>query len=170
MSKQSHKYITDVRSFLWGLESEPIWLELCDTRTVPWLLHRGISPVAQREGHSLCSPRQIPRAPDCARRLFQCQRKAGIFSQELWKLRLVWRISVSAQIRKMETHKFAWQEARGFCWHSRSFLTRYRVKTISITFPGDGLHWPVIKETTAKPWRKSRGGESGPLISWRPMW
>lgn len=43
MSKQSHKYITDVRSFLWGLESELVWLELYDTRS-----------VAQREGHRLC--------------------------------------------------------------------------------------------------------------------
>lgn len=54
MSKQSHKYITDVLSFLWGLESELIWLELSDTRTVAWLSHTGISPVAQREGHRVC--------------------------------------------------------------------------------------------------------------------
>lgn len=59
MSKQSHKYITDVWSFLWGLESELIWPEHSDTCTVLWLSHRGISPVAQREGHGVCRPRHL---------------------------------------------------------------------------------------------------------------
>lgn len=79
MSKQSHKYITDVQSSLWGLESEAIWLELSDTHcgTEGFLLwHRG-------KGMQCAGPRQMPRAPDCARRLFQCHRKAGIFSQQL---------------------------------------------------------------------------------------
>lgn len=69
--------------------------------------HRG-------KGTQWAGPRQMPRAPRCACRLFQCQGKAGIFSQQLWKRRLVWGISVSAQIRRMETHKCTWQEARGF--------------------------------------------------------
>lgn len=54
MSKQSHKYITDVWSFLWGLESEVLWLELSDTEA--WLWHSGVSPVAQREGHTVGRP------------------------------------------------------------------------------------------------------------------
>lgn len=107
MSKQSHEYITDVRSFLWGLESELIWLELYDTRSVA---QRDFSCGTEGRAQTV----QAPRAPDCTHRLFQCQRKAGIFSQQLGKLRLVWGISVSAQIRKMETYKFTWQVAQGF--------------------------------------------------------
>lgn len=124
-------------------------------------------------------PKQIPRAPDCTGKLFQCQRKAGIFSQQLWKLRLVWGISVSAQIRKMETHKFTWQEAWGFADTPGVFSQDNEWKRFHhIPRWWPALACPVTKqiteslgsETTAKPWRKSREGEICPLISWRPKW
>lgn len=136
------------------------------------LWHRG-------KGTQCAGPRQIPRAPDCASRFFQCQRKAGVFSQQLWKLRLVWGISVSAQIRKMETHKFTWQEAQGFAdtpgvfshdteW--KPFPSHSQVMACIGLPRNKANHSCLGSETTAKPWRKSRGGEICPLISWRPMW
>lgn len=81
MSKQNHKYITDVWSFLWGLESEVLWLELCDTEA--WLWHTGFLPWHRGKGTQCAGPRQMPRAPGFAHRLFQWQGKAGIFSQQL---------------------------------------------------------------------------------------
>lgn len=78
MSKQSHKYITDVQKFLWGLQSEIICPELSETHT-SFLCHihytGGFPQVMWRQGRKGCTHEADMKGGRYTSRLGHYQRK-----------------------------------------------------------------------------------------------